>query len=236
MVVEIVILAMIAVFLGLRLYAVLGRRPEQNEEPLRSRADTVEPMRPAQPAVPVLGEKSAATVRPREIATADRPGFAPPAEAGIRAIVNADRKFDVGLFLAGARNAYAMILDAFWKGDRDALRHLCDADVASHFVEAIDAREAAGERLDNRLVRIEDVSIIDASFRAPIARVTVRFVADIAAVTRDKDGTVIAGSLDDAIESRDVWTFVRDFNSADPDWLLEEADPEETGTGPTPHG
>ena len=57
-----------------------------------------------------------------------------------------------------------------------------------------------------------------------IARVTVRFVADIAAVTRDKDGTVVAGSLDDAIEARDIWTFMRDVRDADPDWLLDETD------------
>ena len=228
MIIEIVILAMIAVFLGLRLYAVLGRRPEQNEEPLRSRADAAETLRPAQPSAPVPGDKATANARPREVAPAENPGFAPSAEAGIRAIVAADRKFDVSLFLAGARNAYAMILDAYWKGDRDALGHLCDQDVARHFVDAIDAREAAGETLDNRLVRIEEISIVDAAYAAPHARVTVRFVADIAAVTRDAAGVVVAGSLDDAIESRDVWTFVRDFSSADPDWLLDETDPDET--------
>ena len=228
MVVEIVILAMIAVFLGLRLYAVLGRRPEQNEEPLRSRADALDALRPAQPSVPLLGDKTATGPRPREVAPAERPGFDPSAETGIRSIIAADRKFDVGLFLAGARNAYAMILDAFWKGDREALGHLCDHDVAQHFIAVIDAREAAGEVLDNRLVRIEELSIVDAAFTAPHARITVRFVADIAAVTRDAAGVVVAGSLDDAIESRDVWTFVRDFGSADPDWLLDETDPDET--------
>ena len=235
MIIEIVILAMIAVFLGLRLYAVLGRRPEQNEEPLRSRADALDALRPAQPAVPVLGDKTAANQRPREATPAERPGFDPSAEVGIRAIVAADRKFDVGLFLAGARNAYAMILDAYWKGDRESLGHLCDADVARHFIEAIDAREAAGETMDNRLIRIEDIAIVDAAYAAPHARVTVRFVADIAAVTRDSAGNVVAGSLDDAIESRDVWTFVRDFSSVDPDWLLDETDPDETAADLT-HG
>lgn len=228
MVVEIVILAMIAVFLGLRLYAVLGRRPEQNEEPLRSRADALDALRPTQPSAPLLGDKSANGPRPREAGPAERPAFDPSAEAGVRAIIAADRKFDVGLFLAGARNAYGMILDAFWKGDREALSHLCDHDVATHFIEAIDAREAAGHSLDNRLIRIEELAIIDASFTAPLARITVRFVADIAAVTRDATGAVVAGSLDDAVESRDMWTFVRDFGSADPDWLLDETDPEET--------
>jgi len=35
---------------------------------------------------------------------------------------------------------------------------------------------------------------------------------------------VVAGSLDDAVESRDVWTFSRNVNSAAPDWLLDETD------------
>ena len=48
--------------------------------------------------------------------------------------------------------------------------------------------------------------------------------ADIASVTRDRDGTVIAGSLDDAIESRDVWTFSRNVTARDPNWLLDETD------------
>ena len=56
------------------------------------------------------------------------------------------------------------------------------------------------------------------------ARIAVLFVADIAAVTRDADGTVVAGSLDDAIESRDVWTFRRNVGAADPNWVLDETD------------
>jgi predicted lipid-binding transport protein (Tim44 family) len=57
-----------------------------------------------------------------------------------------------------------------------------------------------------------------------MARITVRFTADIAAVTRDSAGNVIAGSLDDAIQSTDIWTFSRNVNSPDPDWLLDETD------------
>ena len=63
-----------------------------------------------------------------------------------------------------------------------------------------------------------------ASIEAKTARITVRFTADIASVTRDADGNVIAGSLDDAIEARDLWTFRRDITARDPDWLLDETD------------
>ena len=220
MIVEIVILAMVAAFLGLRLYSVLGRRAEHDEPPPVNRPvhrpDAPPPLRapapraeaPARPAVPAL----------------ERPGFPPNAEAGVRAIVAADRRFDVSAFLEGAKSAYAMTLEAFWRGDKDELAQLCDKDVYDGFVAAIDARAAAGEVLDNRLIRIEQATIDHADLDGTTARVRVRFVADIATVTRNGEGQVVAGSLDDAIESRDLWTFSRDLTSRDPDWLLDETD------------
>src|SRR3546814_2563888 len=84
-----------------------------------------------------------------------------------------------------------MVLEAFWKGDREELGYLCDADVHASFVQAIDAREAEGQKLENRLIRIEKMQIADASVNGSIASITLRFEADIAAVTRDREGNVI---------------------------------------------
>lgn len=214
MILEIVILAMIAAFLGLRLYSVLGRRAEHEEEPIPTRFDQGEPRKERAP-----------QVLPRQTAPAFEIGGVPPViERGLREIAAVDRNFDLTAFLKGAEAAYGMILEAYWRGDREELRQLCDDDVYASFAAAIDAREAAGETLDNRLVRIEDSVIHSAMLDGNTARITVRFAADIASVTRDKNGHVIAGSLDDAIESVDIWTFARDLNSAEPDWVLEETD------------
>ena len=92
------------------------------------------------------------------------------------------------------------------------------------FVAAIDAREASGDVLDNRLVTIERAAIAEAAVEGRIARITVRFDADIAAVTRDAEGRMIAGSLTDAVETHDVWTFARDLRSDDPNWKLADTD------------
>lgn len=229
MIVEIVILAMIAAFLGLRLYSVLGRRPEQNEEPMRRRVEQPDPASSARPPVQQQdrrtgAEKAAAPANPRDLAAPDASGFENGAETGIRAIIAADRRFDVGLFLVGAKGAYGMVLEAFWRGDKDELGQLCDRDVFEGFASAIDARNAAGETLESRLIRIEEARIVSASLNGSTARIAVRFVADIASVTRDAEGHVIAGSLNDAIESVDLWTFSRDLTSRDPDWLLDETD------------
>ena len=142
----------------------------------------------------------------------------------MRAIVAADSAFDVGQFVEGAKGAYRMVLEAFWKGDRETLGWLVEDAVRVEFESAIDAREAAGEVLDNRLVSIERAAITEASLTGKVARITLRFDADIAAVTRDRDGAVIAGSLTDAVETHDEWTFVRDLKSGDPDWKLADTD------------
>lgn len=219
MTVEIVILAMIAAFLGLRLYSVLGRRAEHEEEPIPGRFDA-----PAagNPAPRPLDRPADRTQQQPRLSTI--PGVSPAVDRGLRDIAAADRRFDALTFLEGARGAYRMVLEAFWRGDKEELGQLCDRDVYDAFAGAIDARVAAGETLENRLVRIDEAVLVDASYAAPLARITVRFEADIAAVTRDAEGTVIAGSLNDAVEARDVWTFSRNVTSADPDWLLDETD------------
>lgn len=212
----IVILAMIAGFLALRLYSVLGKRTGHEQEPaLRPAEDRakVSVLQPA-PASPGGGD----TVRLAEGL------ISPGAENGVRALIAADRSFDVPQFVEGAKSAYKMVLEAFWRGDRQELEWLCDADVLASFEQAIAARDAEGHVLDNRLVRIEKAQIVEASVNGRIAEVALRFEADIAAVTRDKDGNVIAGSLTDAIGTRDVWTFTRDIRSADPNWKLSETD------------
>lgn len=211
---EIVILAMIAAFLGLRLYSVLGRRAEHEEKPIQGRFDAGLP-------APAPRQQADQAPPPRQI---DTPSVIPSVERALREIAAADRRFDTLAFLEGARSAYGMILEAFWKGDKAELLQLTDRDVYEGFAAAIDARVAAGETLENRLIRVEETTIVGASFNAPMARITVRFHADVAAVTRDAAGTMIAGSLDDAIESHDIWTFSRNVQSAEPDWLLDETD------------
>jgi predicted lipid-binding transport protein (Tim44 family) len=218
---------MIAAFLGLRLYSVLGRRAEHEEEPIPGRFDAPKPGAPAGAAQPAPRSQDRGAERvqvPGPMRGRELPPVLPAVERGLRDIAAADRRFDAFAFLDGARGAYRIVLEAFCRGDKEELAQLCDRDVYEAFASEIDARLAAGETVENRLVRIEEAVISAAGYTAPIARITVRFTADVAALTRNAEGAVVAGSLDDAIEARDVWTFSRDVNSADPDWLLDETD------------
>ena len=216
---EIIILACVALFIGLRLYAVLGRRTGHEQQPIAKPAE--EPRR-----APVVARTARDTAPERRGDTlgGDVPQVEPSAVEGVRAIVAADASFDVGGFLEGARSAYAQALGAFWSGDGTTLERLAAPDVLGAFKEAIAARDAAGETLDNRLVSIERATIDGAGVADRKAIITVRFDADIASVTRDAEGNVVAGSLTDAIQTHDLWTFSRALKSSDPNWLLIETD------------
>lgn len=214
----IVILALVALFIGLRLYSVLGERTGHEQQPILKPADQdarVQP-RPAQPAA-----AAPATQDDGDMA------YLPMAGPGVRAILAADPSFDVARFLDGGKAAYRMILEAFWKGEMDALKGHVDDHIFETFSGAVEQRNKDGLKLDNRLVAVEQAVISEAALERGIALVTVRFEADIAAVTRNAQGEVVAGSLSDAVQTRDLWTFRRDIGSSDPNWLLIETDEEE---------
>ena len=209
----VILLAMVAGFLALRLYSVLGKRTG-HEQPLP---------KPAEERGNVVALPRTVDAQPEPRDTGPRPIEA-GAEQGLRQIVQAEPGFDVARFLEGAKAAYRMTLEAFWRGDEAELRDLATDDVANAFIGSIEARREAGERLDNRLVTIERATIADARLTGREARITVRFDADIAAVTRDAEERVIAGSTDDAVETHDVWTFARTLGAPDPNWKLADTD------------
>jgi predicted lipid-binding transport protein (Tim44 family) len=213
--IEVVVLAMLAGFIALRLVSVLGRRTGHEE-----------------PAGDVVRRAPAESLRPARVG-----GDAPRAEAlrlpdhmpdavkaGLSAIAAVDPAFDPDRFVSGAKAAYGMILEAFWKGDAEALKDLVSDDIAAEFADAITARNADGLRLENRLVGVTGADIVGAGLRGAMAEVTVRFDADVVAVTRDAGGAVVAGSTADAVETHDLWTFSRHTGATDPNWLLVATD------------
>ena len=214
----IVLFALVALFIGLRLYAVLGERTGHEQQPI---------LKPAEPDAR-MGAPATAPVREASALTDQGDlAYVPTAGPGVRALLAADPSFDVARFLEGAGAAYRQILEAFWRGDMESVRPFVDNNVYEAFAKAVEQRKAEGLQLDNRLVAIEPPVIVEAEVEKGTAELTVRFEADIAAITRNAKGEVVAGSMDDAVQSRDRWTFRRDVRSDDPNWLLIETDEEE---------
>jgi predicted lipid-binding transport protein (Tim44 family) len=215
---DLLFFAGVALFVGYRLYQVLGTRTG-NERPPEVSDRPEMPTNPARVDAKTLPDN--VTPLPRTArASAPEPQVQGPAAAGIAAIRQEDRSFSPAQFLEGAKAAHDMIVHAFAAGDRDGLKPLLDKDVYSSFADAISAREAAGQKTEFTLVSQRSAEFADASLRGRIAEVTVKFVSEIMSVTRDAAGAVVDGVAGTVREVTDIWTFARDTRSSDPNWKL----------------
>lgn len=208
--IQLVVLAAIAIFLILRLRGILGTR------------DGFEPTEPVEaPGThPHLRVVEAEAEAADDIAEHVDPDS--PAAAALRAMRKIEPGFGVGDFLSGARQAYEMILMAFERGDLDPVRAFLAPPVAAAFQQVIDARKAQGHRVEAEFLGTRETSLITADFDegSRQAEVTIRFVGEIVAATRDGDGTVVEGDPRRARKQRDTWTFGRRMGDADPNWQL----------------
>jgi predicted lipid-binding transport protein (Tim44 family) len=187
--IEIFVLALVAFIVLFRLYTTLGRRTGAERPP-----------RPQ----PAEGEL------PRESMAAPliaMPIPAGPAAEGLVQIARADPNFEPIHFTAGAKGAYELIVNAFAKGDRDTLKPLLTPRVFDAYAAAIAEREKT-DAVGPELVRLKSGEIDEASLEGDIARVAVKFEAEL------------AEGVHGVRDARERWTFERNVRSADPNWRL----------------
>ncbi|HEY3917462.1 MAG TPA: Tim44/TimA family putative adaptor protein [Stellaceae bacterium] len=207
---DIILFAGVAGFLLFRLRSVLGRRTG-NE---RRRPDPFAPKPVAPPSPSPFNAAPAGAAQPMPV-----PAAAPGSE-GLAALQAADPSFNSDTFLAGARNAFAIIVKAFAAGDTAALQPLLSPDVFAAFSEAIRARQAAQETHETNLVAMKAATIEHIAVDGPAGLVTVKLVSDQVNATRTADGKVVEGDPEKAIEKTDFWTFSRPLRARNPNWTL----------------
>ncbi|EJF98122.1 hypothetical protein MEI_00621 [Bartonella vinsonii subsp. arupensis Pm136co] len=139
---------------------------------------------------------------------------------GLRALYQSDPHFSPQFFIKGAQVAYEMIVTAFAKGDRDQLKKLLAQDVFEGFCAAIEQREKKNERVQFTFVGINKIEFVAAKMQEKEQFLTVRIVSEMISVTYNEKGERIDGDPDAIVEIRDVWTFVRNSLSSDPNWKL----------------
>jgi len=217
----------LAIVVLFRLRSVLGTRTgterppidrSRREAPPRRDEDTVVPLRPRPAEAPVMDDER----RQRKLASEiDQYSHgAPDVAEGLKAIADADPSFMPKSFLEGAKQAYEMIVTAFAEGDRRTLKSLLEKDVYDGFEAAIVAREQAGQKVDFTFVGLPKIEISGAELDKRAAQVTVRFNAEVVSATRDAEGTLVEGNVDQVATIADEWTFARNPKARDPNWKL----------------
>jgi predicted lipid-binding transport protein (Tim44 family) len=215
--IDLILFGMVAAFLVLRLRSILGRRTGYERPPT-----PVEPTGAGEEGTRSIDTRAEEVGLPQIGGPGPKRSLPDPASSvgqTLARIRQIDPDFDPVAFLAGAESAFTMIVDAFARGDRDTLRPLLSPEVFADFEAAISARERAGERQRTDLVALRESAILEADLRGTVATIGVRFVSDQINITYGPDGSVVAGG-EAVTETVDVWSFMRNLNSADPTWLL----------------
>lgn len=213
-VLQLLVLAGIAVFLVLRLRSVLGSREGFEKPPLPdNRTETASVSRRADFEVIEGGPDT-------DITDYVEAG-SKPADA-LAEMKRADPDFHVGDFLHGARQAYEMILMAFESGDMDALVPFLSRDVYESFMEVVETREREGLSVEAAFVGLRDARILNAYLDPDTseAEITVRFDAELTSVVRNSSGDIVEGDPNEIKRQKDIWTFARDLGRDDPNWQL----------------
>ncbi|MGR3343194.1 MAG: Tim44/TimA family putative adaptor protein [Paracoccaceae bacterium] len=209
-VIQLLVLAGIAVFLILRLKNVLGTRdgfekPQVTSE-RRGRARGEFEVIEGGPDRDITDHVSEGSAQAKALA----------------AMKGAEPSFSVSEFLGGARSAYEMILMAFENGDLEQIRPFLSDEVFDTFADVVAAREKQGLKIEAKFVGVRELSLTDARFdkKTKEGEVSVKFVGELTSVVRDKSGEIIEGNPDEIKRQKDIWTFGRRLGVDDPNWQL----------------
>ncbi len=216
---DLVILALVAVFIALRLRNTLGKdighkpdvtplrrqKPESQEDPagLNNRLPVEE-----------KPEDDKEEKRARE-AIGD-----PALMAGIDAIIKADPSFSISGFIEGAKGAFEWVLKAYRQGDTDTLKQLLAPSVYEEFKSALEAAKSAEHKTETTLVAINHAEITGASLEKNRARIAMRILSDQIEITRDTSGNIVGGDASRVETVEDEWVFERDIKSRNPNWVI----------------
>lgn len=143
-----------------------------------------------------------------------------PVSTNARVLRDADPDFDEAEFLAGARAAYEMIVEAFAAGDLRSIRPYLSEAVYESFKEAVAAREKEGLQTDLKFVGIDHASIVNSEVDDEWLLAVTDFKSNQVRVTRDKDQEIVDGDPNRIDLVKDRWTFSRRRDDPDPNWIL----------------
>jgi len=211
--IQLLVLAGVAVFLILKLKSVLGTREGYEKPPEHAPLpDSAQEKRHAFEVIEGSPD--------RDITDHVKEGS--PAAKALGAMKQAEPSFSVSEFLQGARGAYEMILMGYERGDMDAIKPFLSDEVFETFSEGVATREKQGLTIEANFIGVRETTLAKAQFLKTKSRgeVTVKFIGELTSVVRDQAGDIVEGKVNEVKKQKDIWTFARNMGSNDPNWKL----------------
>lgn len=211
---ELLFFAGIAVFIGYKLWSVLGQH-NGNEA---AKASELTAMLEKELAKKVAAGKPKSPAL--EIEEVEEELIPPHLAKDISALRKVDAEFSLAGFTKGAAGAFEMVIESFAKGKKDALAFLLSKDLYKNFEKQIKSREKDSLEASSSVISVEEPEILDIELNGSVCQVMVRFVSEQINFIKDKAGEIIEGSKTQIESVTDIWTFERDLRSGKPNWVV----------------
>ena len=202
--IDILIFAVIAIFLIFRLRSILGTKDGFEKPQKTMQTETKKDN--------VINFKTKASDTIHEALNG----------SGLKDLRKLDTSFKDEEFLNGAKAAFPLILNSFSEGDLGNLRRYVGFDLYEEFANAIHQRDEAGEKLKINIEKVNDIQLLDAEISDGIASVTVKFDTIQTRILTDSKDVEIGDDSFSSEQIEDIWIFERDIKSKDPNWKLVE--------------
>ena len=200
--IDIIIFAIIAIFLVYRLKNILGQNPDGNEQ--NNKVD--------------IGKKNFSNV----VKLGNKQSDINEYKSNKDTIYKEDPTFNEKEFLKGAQNFFEMVIESFVKGDLKNIEMYIDNKLIKNFKLVIDERLQEEESLKISIVKMISIHIKDVKKLKNFLRVSVLFESEQIKVLKDKEGNIIDGDQKNSILVKDLWTFEKKIQSKDLNWILVE--------------
>ena len=199
---DIIILGLLALFLGFRLKNLLGDRSGYGEDV--NNLETYNEKKPDNNVINLNKKKINGE--------------------GLEVLKNSDPNFSEEEFVIGAKQAFKIIIEAFVDSDIEKLKPLIDYELLKSFTKSISEREARQEKQFVDILSIKKLDIINISLNDNIASISIKIESEQIKYTIDKNDNIIDGNKEVSEIIKDKWVLERDISSNNPNWKLVETD------------
>ena len=211
---QIFILAAVAVFLFWRLRSVLGSREgfEKTMQEIQTQTNKIKPV----PSVSNADDDFDNDISDYVEENSEN-------AKNLKEIKALNKNFTVESFVSGAKKAYEIILMAFENSDLKTLKPLLDKSVFESFKSVVDDRQKKQLSVEASFIGMRDIRITNVYFDKKInmAEITVAFKSEMSTVVKDKTGKVIEGDPNEIKKQKDIWTFSKKLADKKPIWFLK---------------
>jgi len=216
---DILILAMIAVFIINRLRNVLGKKTGNENDIVEKFTQRKSSFKESDP-----DETSNKKLKNKEDSLENKVFHSDNSiNNSIKQILKVDPNFDIESFYNGAKRAFEFILTEYSKNNIKSLDKIISKNIKFAFDEQIKQRQKRSENLEITVISVKEPILQDVSIKnKSIAVAKIHFDSEQVQITKNKDGDIIEGDPNQILSIKENWTFSKNLKTADPNWTLEK--------------